>query len=157
MYSIDTNVFMDWWERRYPPDVFPSVQKAIEDLVSAGKLFAPERVREEINSVGSSALKQWIKNNKNIFVPHGTQLQTEANQIIFDYPDLVDTTTIHDEADRWVIALAKIKKCKVVTHETSVRSKKKPDRKLYMPDVCSAMKVPCIEFLDLLRQEKLSF
>jgi len=66
MYSVDTNVFIDWWERRYPPDVFPSVQKAIEDLVSAGKLFAPERVREEINSVGSSALKQWIKNNKNI-------------------------------------------------------------------------------------------
>jgi len=27
MYVIDTNVFLDWWERRYPPDVFPSVQR----------------------------------------------------------------------------------------------------------------------------------
>jgi len=30
MYSFDTNVFMDWWDRRYPPDIFPSVQKAME-------------------------------------------------------------------------------------------------------------------------------
>ena len=157
MYSVDTNVFMDWWIRRYPPDVFPSVQKAMEGLAVSGKIFAPVRVHDEINSVGSSGLKQWAKSNKNIFLPHDIQLQTEANNIQFVYPDLIDATTVYDEADRWIIALAKVKGFTVVTHETSVHKKKNPPRKLYVPDVCKAMNVQCIEFLDLLRNEKLIF
>ena len=157
MYSIDTNVFIDWWTRRYPPDVFPSVQRAIDGLAASGKIFAPERVLDEINFVGSSTLKQWAKNNKNIFAPHDTQLQTEANSIQFTYPDFIDTTTPYDEADRWIIALAKVKGYIVVTHETSVRQKKNPPRKLFIPDVCRAMNVRCIEFLELLRNEKFVF
>lgn len=157
MYSLDTNVFMDWWIRRYPPDVFPSVQKAMESLAASQKIFSPLRVLDEINRVGSRGLKQWAKANKNIFVPHDTQLQTEANNIQFTYPDLIDTTTPHDEADRWIIALAKIKGYTVVTHETSARTKKNPPRKMYIPDVCDAMKIHSIEFLELLRNEKLMF
>jgi hypothetical protein len=100
---------MDWWTRRYPPDVFPSVQKAMEELASSGKIFAPVRVHDEINSVGAGGLKQWASANKNIFVSHDTVLQAEANKIQFDYPDLIDTTSPYDEADRWIIALAKKK------------------------------------------------
>lgn len=129
----------------------------MEGLVASGKIFAPIRVQDEINSVGSSGLKQWAKTNKNIFLQHDTQLQTEANNIQAAYPDLIDTTTTYDEADRWIIALAKIKEFTVVTHETSVHKKKNPLRKLYVPDVCRAMNVHCIEFLELLRQEKLTF
>lgn len=157
VYSVDTNVFMDWWMRRYPPDVFPSVQKAIENLAASGKLFASERVREEIEASASRELKTWAKNNKAIFVPHDPQIQTEANQIQYDYPDLIDTTSPFDEADRWVIAVAKVRGCTVVTHETSVRLKRKPDRNLYIPDVCRAMKIPCIELIELMRQENWSF
>ena len=157
MYSIDTNIFIDWWERRYPIDVFPSVKKAIEELINQGKLFAPERVFEEINHVGSAPLKTWAKSHKQIFLPHDVHLQEEANEIQFKYPDLIDNTTPFDEADRWIIALAKLKGWVVITHETSVKSKRKPDRNLYIPDVCNDMKIPCKEFLDLLRIEKLSF
>lgn len=148
---------MDWWERRYPPDVFPSVKKAIEALINQRRLFAPERVLEEINRHGSNPLKNWVKNNKHIFLPHDVDLQTEANEIQFTYPDLIDNTSPYDEADRWIIALAKLKRWTVITHETSVKSKRKPDRNLYIPDVCNAEKIPCIEFLELLRKEKLSF
>lgn len=157
MYSVDTNIFIDWWERRYPPDVFPSIQKAIESLATSARFVAPERVREEIEASGSKGLKTWAKNNKAIFVPHDTQIQTEANQIQYAYPDLIDTGTPFDEADRWVIALARVKGFTVVTHETSVKVKKRPDRKLYIPDVCRSMNIPCIELIELMRREKWSF
>ncbi len=157
MYSVDTNVFIDWWERRYPPDVFPCVQKAMEQLVIQNKLYAPERVQEEIGYVGSKALQNWAKLHKSIFIQHDTNLQLEAQTIQIAYPDLIDNTTPFDEADRWVIALAKIENYTVVTHETSYASKKKstkkPERNLYIPDVCNAMKINCIEFLDLMRSE----
>ncbi len=148
---------MDWWERRYPPDVFPSIQKAIEGLISQDKLYAPERVLEEINRFGSPKLKLWAKNYKRIFLPHDEKLQEEASEIQFNYPDLIDNTSPYDEADRWVIALARIKNWTVITHETSAHKKKNPIRNLFIPDVCNAMKIPCIEFLELLRKEKLSF
>jgi hypothetical protein len=157
MYSFDTNVFMDWWIRRYPPDVFPCVQKAMESLAASGKLFSPSRVYDEINQIGPRGLQQWARKNNNIFVPHDSQLQTEATTIQFSYPDLIDNTSPHDEADRWIIALAKIKGFTVVTHETSVHKKKNPPRKMFIPDVCTAMGIKCIEFLELLRIEKYVF
>jgi hypothetical protein len=164
MYSVDTNIFIDWWERRYPPNVFPSVQKAMEELIASKKLFAPMRVRKEINDIGSPSLQQWAKVNKEIFVQHEEELQEIAAEIQHKYPDLIDTTTLEDEADRWVIALAKLNAQNnwiVVTHETSVRTKKKrglkPTRKLYIPDVCISMNIKCIEFLELMRQEGWKF
>jgi AhpD family alkylhydroperoxidase len=157
VYSVDTNVFIDWWERRYPPDVFPSVQKAMERLSQGGLLFAPERVHEEIDASGSKGLKAWAKQNKSIFLPHDQQLQAEAQSIQFAYPDLIDNNSPHDEADRWVIAVAKIKGCPVVTHETAARAKKKPERSLFIPDVCKAMNIQCIELLELMRQQKWTF
>lgn len=157
MYSVDTNVFLDWWDRRYPPDVFACVKKSIEQLIAENKIFAPERVLEEIESVGSSGLIQWVKQHKKIFVQHDTRLQEEAQKIQFRYPDLIDTTTPYDEADRWIIALANIQKLIVVTHETYARKKKNPERKLYIPDVCKSMNIRCIELLALMRNEQWHF
>ena len=52
MYSIDTNIFLDWWERRYPFDIFPSVRAQVENLVGSGKWNRAERVSDELQSVG---------------------------------------------------------------------------------------------------------
>ncbi|BFU90695.1 MAG: hypothetical protein NTAFB01_18820 [Nitrospira sp.] len=81
MYLLDTNIFLDWWERRYPPDIFPSVEKAMVNLATNGIIVAPDGVRNEINHVGSSGLKGWIKNYPTIFRPHDIALQTEANTV----------------------------------------------------------------------------
>ncbi len=75
MYSIDTNIYLDWWVRRYPGDVFPI------------------------------KLKSWV----------------------------------------------------VVTHETPARTKKNPPRTLYIPDVCGALNIRCIDLLQLMRREKWVF
>ena len=156
MYSLDTNIFIDWWERRYPPDVFPSVRKRFESVVGT-KLFAPQRVHDEIQRVGSPDLRVWFGNNSILVVPHDVAIQTEAASIQSNFPGLIDQTSNYDEADRWVIALARLKGFVVVTHETRAASKKHPPRTHYIPDVCDALGIDCIDLIELMRREKWKF
>lgn len=72
-------------------------------------------------------------------------------------PGLIDPNARHDEADRYVIALAKLQGWAVVTHETPARSKKHALRTHFIPDVCRALAVPCIDLLELMRRESWSF
>ena len=59
MYSVDTNIFLDWWVRRYPEDLFPSLRGHIETLIGNGKWVAVERVSDELQHVAPPALKAW--------------------------------------------------------------------------------------------------
>jgi hypothetical protein len=126
MYVIDTNIFIDWWVRRYPPDIFPFVRQCFSDLASTNKISAPRRVYDEIQHVAPKSLKEWAKNNKQIFIPHDVAMQQEAIKIQNDFPGLIDQTVTYDEADRWVIAMANCNGFIVVTHETRARSKRTP-------------------------------
>jgi len=157
MYSVDTNIYLDWWVRRYPEDVFPSMRTNIERLVAGGKWVAAERVAEEIQHVGSAPLKAWAKANMGQFAAHDAALGAEAGAISRAFPGMIDPYARHDEADRYVIALAKLKGWAVVTHETPAHAKKHAVRTHFVPDVCSALKVPCIDLLELMRREKWVF
>jgi hypothetical protein len=157
MYSIDTNIYLDWWVRRYPEDIFPTYRSQVEDLIAAGKWLAVEQVQYEINHVGTADLKTWAKSQRNQFIAHDGSLIVEANKITTSFPGLIDTYATYDEADRYVIALAKLKGWAVVTHETPARSKRHALRTHFIPDVCKAIGVPCIDLLELMRREKWSF
>jgi Domain of unknown function (DUF4411) len=157
MYSLDTNIFLDWWERRYPPDVFPAVRNQMEGLVNAQKLFAPEGVPTELQHVGSVNLRGWARTFSRLFLVHDAQVQTEANNISTRFPGFIDPHARHDEADRYVIAVAKIHNLVVVTHETPASLKRRPPRSHYIPDVCRALSVQCIDLVELMRRENWSF
>jgi hypothetical protein len=45
MYSVDTNIYLDWWVRRYPEDIFPNVRAQIEGLVSGRAMEGRSRSR----------------------------------------------------------------------------------------------------------------
>src|SRR5580704_12734167 len=121
MYSVDTNIYLDWSVRRYPDDLFPTFTAKVEALVNANKWRAVARVADEINHVGMPMLKIWAKANPKQFHPHDAALLKEANAITAAYPGLIDPYARHDEADRYVIALAKLNGWTVVTHETPAR------------------------------------
>ena len=157
MYSIDTNIYLDWWVRRYPEDIFPTYRAQVEVLIAASKWNAVERVANEIGHVGTGSLKTWAKAHPGQFFKHDAELIAAANSVTTAYPGLIDPYASHDEADRYVIALAKLKNWTVVTHETPARSKKHALRTHFIPDVCRGMGIPCIDLLTLMRQEKWSF
>src|SRR5438128_7475481 len=101
MYSIDTNIYLDWWVRRYPDDIFPTYCGQVEALIAAGKWNAVERVADEINHVGTAALKTWAKANRVQFIKHDGPLIAESKAITTAYSVLLDPYASHDEADRY--------------------------------------------------------
>lgn len=102
-------------------------------------------------------MKAWTKAKPIQFCRHDAPLVAEANAISARFPGMIDHYARHDEADRYVIALAKLKGWTVVTHETPAHAKKHALRTHFVPDVCSALKVPCIDLLELMRREKWVF
>lgn len=70
---------------------------------------------------------------------------------------MIDPYAQHDEADRYVIAFARLNGLTVVTHETPARTKKNPPRTHYIPDVCRSLGVPCIDLVQLMRAERWKF
>jgi hypothetical protein len=126
--------------------------------MGTGKLIvAPDRVHDEIGHLGSPGLKHWAKTNRSLFMAHDVPLQTEANNIQRRFPGLIDPNAVHDEADRYIIALAVLRKLTVVTHETSVKTKKRPPRTHYIPDVCRELNVRCLTLVEMMREQKWKF
>ena len=150
MYSFDTSVFMDWRARFYPPDVFISLVAKIEGLVVAGQCSAVQLVKEEIDAVGTPELRAWAKKHPVLFVTLDPLVQVEAATIESKYPDLMDPRSLHQSADAYVVALAKVKGGVVVSQETSAAEKKAARRTHYIPDVCRDLGIPCINLLGLM-------
>ena len=157
MYSFDTSVFMDWQARYYPPDIFTSLVKRIEELIGSGQCSAVELVKEEIDAVGTPDLRAWVKEHPALFVRLDPLVQVEAASIESRYPDLMDPKSLHQSADAYVVALAKVKGGVVVSQETSAAEKKSAKRTHYIPDVCRDLGIPCINLLGLMHRERWTF
>ena len=123
VYSVDTNAFMDWQARYYPTDVFKSLVAHMAGLVQADRLQAAALVHEEIDAVGTPELVGWAKTNSSIFVPT-KDLLADALTIQDQFPGLRDPKAEHEEADAYVITLARLRDGIVVTQETPAAEKK---------------------------------
>jgi len=156
LYSIDTSSLMDWHARFYPADVFPGLVGRVEALAGASRLLAPALVREEIEKVGTAGLKAWTDANSAIFIPTGDLLK-DAQLVQGQFPDLLDPKAEYEEADAYVIALARIRDGIVITQETAASEKHKPKRTHFIPDVCRDLGIPCINLLGLMRREGWTF
>ncbi len=156
LYSIDASSLMDWQARYYPVDVFSGLVERMGGLIRTQRLLAPALVREEIDKVGTTGLKQWVHGNRAIFVPTEDVLQ-QAQIVQGQFPGLLDAKGEFEEADAYVIALAQIHNGIVVTQETSAMENTKPKRTHYIPDVCRDLGIPSINLLGLMRREGWKF
>ncbi|MBI4754293.1 MAG: DUF4411 family protein [Betaproteobacteria bacterium] len=156
LYSVDSSSFMDWQARYYPIDVFASIVGRADDLIAANRLFAPALVKEELSIVGTGDLNTWAKARPRIFVPTG-DLLVEAQAIQNAFPGLRDPKAEFEEADAYVIALAKIRGGIVITQETPAAEKRNPKRSHFIPDVCREIGIPCFNLLGMMRRENWVF
>ena len=152
LYAIDTNVLMEWQFRAYPTDIFASLVDKVDELIADKRFLAPELVQEELNAVGTAELTASAKARDAMFVPLAEVL-IEAQSIQSRFPGLRDPKGEFEEADAYVIALAKLREGIVVTQETSAAEKKNPKRTHFIPDVCRELGLPCISILGLMRRE----
>src|SRR6266436_4914772 len=132
-YSVDASSLMEWQARPYPMDVFPSLVARIGALITASRFIAPALVQEEIKIVGTAELIKWAEENENIFVLT-PEVLSEALSIQNQFTGLRDPKAEYEEADAYVIALARLRGGIVVTQETPAAEKHKPKRAQYIPD-----------------------
>lgn len=151
-YVFDTSALIGAWVRSYPPDSFPGLWEKMDGLVAAGRLIAPEEVLGELK-VQDDALHAWVKaRSSNMIVPTSRAIMLEARLILADHKHLTKTGTGRGRADPFVISLASLRSCPVVTQEQG-GSAAKPR----IPYVCTDRGVAFMNFLEVIRAEGWTF
>ena len=143
---------MDWQARYFPLDVFTGLVERVEALIGAKRFIAPALVKEEVGAVGTAGLIDGTENHAGIFVPTAEVL-AEAQATQNQFAGLRDPRAEYEEADAYVIALAKMRNGIVVIQETPAAEKRNPKRTHFIPDVCRELGISCISLLGLMRRE----
>ena len=155
IYSLDTSALIAAFHERYPIENFPSLWHKIEELIKNGRLKMSQIVFEE--AMRDTEIKQWCDQNQlkqNLQVTIDESVQERVNEVLSQFPRLVDNRTGKSGADPWVIALAMItQNCVVVTEENPTHSANRPK----IPDVCAQFNLQCIKILDLIEKENWIF
>ena len=150
-YCLDTNIFIEPWNRFYSTKFTKGYWETLADLAQKDILFSTDEVKKEIEKIDDDLLK-WIK-NKNFFKSPDEAVQKQVTEILKKYPNLIDNSKGRSMADPWVIAHAKSRNAVVVTLE----QKSRKSGQVKIPDVCSQEKIECIDIYDLIQHLKIEF
>ena len=147
-YSIDTSALLEAWRRQYPPDVIPALWDGLDNLIRSGHLRATEEVLHELERK-DDAVFQWARSWRALFVEIDGPIQIAVHTILRNHGKLLDTRKSRSGADSFVIALAQLNNAAVVTNERMTGSADRPN----IPDVCGALRIRCINMLELIREQ----
>lgn len=153
-YSIDTSGFVRGWRYDYPPDIFPVVWDSIDDLINDGTLIACEDVLTELKT-GGDDLYDWVRARRKMFIPLDAAIQEAVADVLAIHPDWVPPDRSRNMADPFVVAVAKVHGCTVVSGEVWTNSPKPENVRI--PNVCSSFGIKHITFLDLMREQRWVF
>lgn len=152
IFCLDTSAWLDGWVRDYPEEVFPSLWAKLSECIASGQVRCSEEVYVELEKK-DDGIHGWLKKHKQVIVPIDEHIQKIVADLLIEHPRLVDTHRQRSQADPFVIATAESLGAAVVTGE-------KPRGKLdipKIPDVCEQRKIPCISFLQMLRELEWKF
>jgi hypothetical protein len=107
-YSFDTSALIDWWGRRYPPDIPPSLKINMETVIAEGRFKASRYVLTEVEQ-GGDELQEWAKLHMDqIFIEEDEAAQKIACSLIKKYSFPGNPKKGRTGADPFVIAGAQL-------------------------------------------------
>ncbi len=150
-YCIDTSALIEL-KMKYPRATFATLWENIEKLIEQGRIIAPRAVFDELGQYEdkNDVLFKWAKRYKRIFKDRDAAQLQEVHKILSDYPGLVDTDKQTEDADPFIIALAKTEGCSVITQESQVKVNR-------IPYVCKKYKIKCIPLVEFFAEQKWKF
>lgn len=156
-YCIDTSALIDL-KRHYPRNepAFKAIWDEIETLIAEGNMLTVKIVEKEIEKYQgkNDPLKKWIQKHKTKFiVPIDADIWNVGTEIISKYPELLDKKKMmngDEEADPFLIALAYVKGCTIITQE----SKTNP---IKIPTIASKYDIKCINLFEFFNVQDLGF
>jgi len=150
IYSLDTNVFIEAWNKYYAFDLCPDYWEKLDHLAKNGIIFATQEVKKEIEKKDDN-LFEWVSSRDHLFRAIDDNVQDCLRQIFETeaHHRLVDSSKFRSIADPWVIAHAMAEKAIVVTKE---EFETHPTKRVKIPNVCKAMSVEWIDDFELIRR-----
>jgi Domain of unknown function (DUF4411) len=154
LYSIDTSALIDGLERYYPPARFPSLWSRVDELITAGRFLLSEEVWGEVQTKDAAA-RDWCDKHKKeqLVVPTDASVARAVVDVNRASPRLVMNLKGRNRADPFVVAVALVRGCTVVTGEANSGTPERPR----IPYVCGLLKIECIRLLDLINRESWTF
>ncbi|MDR9365877.1 MAG: DUF4411 family protein [Balneolaceae bacterium] len=150
-YSLDSDAVINAW-RDYPIENFPKIWDWIEQMGRKGVAGMSEVVFKELEKGGDECFA-WFKARKELFVyPNDEEVQKELERLVNSYNNF-GIITGKNEGDPFVVALAIVNDCTVVTNESMSNNMNGPK----VPDVCRAEGIQWIKFVDVIRNEGVTF
>jgi predicted nucleic acid-binding protein len=155
IYCLDTNVFIEAWNKYYPKDFFGDYWRKLDELAQAGEIFATEEVKREINKIDDT-LTKWLSERDYFFRKIDDRVQNCIHRIFADskHQRLVDSTKQRSIADPWVIAHAMAEDAVVVTKELFETNNTK---RIKIPNVCKALGIEWIDDFEMIRRIGMKF
>lgn len=151
LYCIDSNFFIEAWNKYYSPNLCEDFWNVINDISRKGILFIPTQVRDEIFKTDDD-LKAWLEKSYIVVKDHNEKVDQCLKKIYeFDkkHERLVDSRKGRSLADPWVIAHAMNDNAIVVTKEERITDPSSKNVKI--PNVCDNMGVKWINDFDFIK------
>lgn len=156
-YCLDTNFFIEAWNKYYSPEFCFGYWEIIEKLGREDIVFVPEMVKTEIDKYDDN-LKKWFHDKSFLIKEINTSVQDCLKKIYAadkNHQRLVDSTKGRSAADPWVIAHAFSEGATVVTKEFKESN---PDTaRIKIPNVCENMGIKCIDDFEFIKELKITF
>ncbi|MBW8016022.1 MAG: DUF4411 family protein [Planctomycetes bacterium] len=154
-FCLDSNVFIQAWNKYYHNDFFGDYWRKLDELAQAGEVFATVEVKREIDKIDDT-LKEWLGERDYFFRDIDDRVQGCLARVFQDpnHRRLVDSTKQRSIADPWVIAHAMAEDAIVVTKE---QFETNTTRRIKIPNVCEAMGIEWIDDFEMVRRLGMQF
>ncbi len=152
-YCFDTDTLASSWRLYYHPDTFGPLWEKLGELVSDRTILIPDEVKKEIGA-GNDALVSWLKKYNGNGTPVSEEQVKIVTEIVNKYPLVSQYKKPRpNHADPFVVAVAKINNCTVVTYESRNGSPTHPA----VPDLCKEYGVDCCSVSEFFKKENWRF
>ena len=158
-YILDANVFIEAHRNYYAFDLCPGFWQSIEHYGAQGAVTSIDKVRDELKE--GDPLDQWKESVSNsLFLPSDTDDDIAAYREIILWVERESRfksaakANFANGVDAWLIACAKARGLKMVTHEAPAPNSK---TSVKIPDVCKAFDITYCNTFDMLRELRISY
>ena len=153
-YLLDTNIYINFYERYYQFDFFPSFWEKIKAIINSQVVLPDIVVNEHYQD---ESFKKWLEDNfvgtcckyKDYADLWGEVIQHIATHDCYSEKALTNDKSWTREkiADGWLVAIAKKDNLVIVTSETKNfnLNKNQPTQSPKVPDIANDLGIRCID------------
>jgi hypothetical protein len=148
------------FQRAYPPDLFLGLWKFLEEFMNSSEFCSHEVVFDELTqSDRKDEITRLVKENKNKFIDITPRQAEIVGEILQKTPRLIDADNPKNQADAWVIAVAKelAESAGLIAVRPVVVSTESETSSNRIPAACKSVGVKHMSLLNFLRNRGLMF